>query len=148
MPATRAALLCLALVACLPAAAAQLDECQANPVLDSCRDFTVPTDVLERDLTQVSARGWAGKCAPSHRGGELPSPATAEHATPPCASLPLQLCEATALGGNRYSGWPSACTLWHECQAGLAAAASCQPLALLQTACNEPGSFDTAACTQ
>lgn len=47
------------------------------------------------------------------------------------------LCGSSQLGGATYSGWPAACTLWHECQQGRAAPASCQPLALLQTACNE-----------
>lgn len=57
-----------------------------------------------------------------------------------------RVCANSALGGATYSGWPSACTLWHECQAGRAAPASCQPLALLQTACNEPGGMDTEIC--
>lgn len=57
-----------------------------------------------------------------------------------------RLCSGSALGGANYSGWPSACTLWHECQTGRAAADSCQPLALLQTACNEPGAIETDMC--
>lgn len=48
-----------------------------------------------------------------------------------------RICAGAQLGGATYSGWPAACTLWHECQQGRAAAASCGPLALLQTACNE-----------
>lgn len=57
-----------------------------------------------------------------------------------------RLCASSALGGATYSGWPSACTLWHECQAGRAAPASCHPLALLQTACNEPGAIESEIC--
>lgn len=48
-----------------------------------------------------------------------------------------RICAGAQLGGATYSGWPWACSLWHECQQGRAAAASCGPLALLQTACNE-----------
>jgi hypothetical protein len=47
------------------------------------------------------------------------------------------LCGAPQLGSATYTGWPAACTLWHECQQGRAAATACQPLSLLQTACNE-----------
>lgn len=48
-----------------------------------------------------------------------------------------QVCAASALGGQTYTGWPSACSLWHECTAGRGTADACQPLALLQTACND-----------
>ena len=47
------------------------------------------------------------------------------------------LCSGSTLGGAIYTGWPAACSLWHECQQGRGAPASCQPLTLLQTACNE-----------
>ena len=57
-----------------------------------------------------------------------------------------RLCAGSALGNASYSGWPSACSLWHQCQAGQAARASCRPLALLQTACNEPGAFESDIC--
>ncbi|KAL4855658.1 DNA topoisomerase 6 subunit A [Chlorella vulgaris] len=48
-----------------------------------------------------------------------------------------RMCAGSTLGGAAYTGWPAACTLWYECQQGRAPAASCQPLSLLQTACNE-----------
>lgn len=57
-----------------------------------------------------------------------------------------RLCNGSTLGGAKYSGWPSACTLWHECQAGQAAIDSCQPLSLLQTACNEQGATESDVC--
>jgi hypothetical protein len=47
------------------------------------------------------------------------------------------LCSGSTLGGATYTGWPAACSLWHECQQGRGPPASCQPLTLLQTACNE-----------
>lgn len=48
-----------------------------------------------------------------------------------------RLCGAAALGGQTYSGWPSACTLWNECQSGRGAGAACNPMRLMQTACGE-----------
>lgn len=57
-----------------------------------------------------------------------------------------RLCASTALGGATTSGWPSACALWGECREERAAGAACHPLALLQTACNEPGAFESEQC--
>ena len=87
------------LAALTPLAAAQADDCRTNPTVEACRNYTVPTAVLEHDLSE--------------------------------------LCASSALGGATYTGWPSACSLWHECQAGRGVADACQPLALLQTACND-----------
>lgn len=91
-------LLLLALAAPWRGALAQ-DECLTNPTLPACVAYTVPNEVLKRELSK--------------------------------------LCASAALGGRTYSGWPSACSLWHECQEGRAGAVACRPLALLQTGCSE-----------
>ena len=90
--------LALALAAAAVPSAAQT-ECEMNPTVPACRNYTVADAVLQRDLAD--------------------------------------LCGGSQLGGAAFTGWPAACTLWHECLAGRAAPASCRPLALLQTACNE-----------
>lgn len=48
-----------------------------------------------------------------------------------------RLCASAALGDRTWSGWPAACTLWHQCQSGGAAGAACSPMRLMQTACGE-----------
>ena len=46
------------------------------------------------------------------------------------------LCSSSQLGAAA-SGWPAACSLWAECAQGRSVGAGCQPLTLIQTACNE-----------
>lgn len=48
-----------------------------------------------------------------------------------------RLCASAALGDRTWSGWPAACTLWHECQSGRGSGAACSPMRLMQTACGE-----------
>lgn len=57
-----------------------------------------------------------------------------------------RLCAGAALGGATHTGWPAACTLWHECQQGRGSGPGCAPLVLLQTGCNEAiGSASSSA---
>lgn len=89
------------------------------------------------------ARAQLDECASN------PSLASCRDYTVPQAVLESdlsRLCAGAALGAQAASGWPSACSLWGECRAGRAARAACQPLALLQTACNEPGAFESEEC--
>ncbi|KAL4421473.1 hypothetical protein ABPG75_010764 [Micractinium tetrahymenae] len=48
-----------------------------------------------------------------------------------------RLCASAALGSRTWAGWPSACTLFHECQTGGGAGPACSPMRLMQTACRE-----------
>jgi hypothetical protein len=48
----------------------------------------------------------------------------------------LEACSRSGeQGGNSTYGWPSPCTLWHQCRDGRGAAALCAPVRLARSVC-------------